>query len=117
MNTAEPTPWVSTLAVVTSCRFQFARLNTLTFGIQTGEKFRIAFEYYAHGRLYSGDFQSPIAIPQDERIPIRYNPLKPEENDRASNPRSSPRTSLIGIGVAGSITLSLLWLALLHGCR
>lgn len=118
MNPAdEATPWIATSAVVTSCRFQFARLNTLTFGIQTGEKFRIAFDYYAHGRLYSGEFQSPTAIPQDERIPIRYNPLKPEQNDRSASPQATTRTSLITIGVAGSIILSLLWLLLIRGCN
>ena len=51
-------------------------MSTLTFGIQTGERFRIGFDYYAHGRLYSDKFRSPMAIPQRERINVSYNPLK-----------------------------------------
>ncbi len=109
--------WISTEATVTSCRFQFARLNTFTLGFQTGEKFRITFDYYAHGRLYSDEFQSPVAIPQNERIPLTYNPLHPEQNSRSSGPRGRPgRSPLIAIGIAGSILLSLLWLAILRGC-
>jgi hypothetical protein len=112
------TPWIKTQAVVTSCRFQFARLNTFTLGIQTGEKFRIAFDYYAHGRLYSDEFQSPVAIPQDERISITYNPLQPEQNSRTSGPHARPtRTPMIAIGIAGSIILSLLWLLVLRSCN
>jgi hypothetical protein len=110
-------PWIATEATVTSCRFQFARMNTFTLGIQTGEKFRITFDYYAHGRLYSDEFQSPVAIPQNERISITYNPLHPEQNSRTSGPNASPtRSPLIAVGIFGSIVLSLLWLAVMRGC-
>ena len=110
-------PWIATQATVTSCRFQFARMNTFTLGIQTSEKFRIAFDYYAHGRLYSDEFQSPVAIPQNEHISITYNPLHPEQNSRTSGPDASrTRNPLIAVGILGSIVLSLLWLAVMHGC-
>jgi hypothetical protein len=110
-------PWIATEATVTSCRFQFARMNTFTLGIQTGEKFRITFDYCAHGRLYSDEFQSPVAIPQSERISITYNPLHPEQNSRTSGPKASPtRSPLIAIGILGSIVLSLLWLGVMRGC-
>jgi hypothetical protein len=79
-------PWIATEATVTSCRYQFAGLGNLAFGFSTQEKFRIAFDYYAHGQLYSDEFQSPIAIPQNERIAIAYNPLHPEQNSRTSGP-------------------------------
>ena len=109
--------WIETEATVTSCRFQFARMNTFTLGIQTGEKFRIAFDYYAHGRLYSDEFQSAVAIPQNERIPVAYNPLRPEQNSRTSGSEASPaRSPLIGLGIVGSIVLSLVWLAVLRSC-
>ncbi len=85
-------------------------------GIQAGEKFLIAFDYYAHGRLYSGQFQSPVAIAQNETLSIRYNPLRPEENSYSDSRRSVAGGSLIAVGVAGSIALSLLWLAALRGC-
>ncbi len=89
-------------------------MNTWTLGIQTQEKFRITFDYYAHGKLYSDEFQSPVAIP--------YNPLAPEQNDRTSGPNrrsdnANPRRAQLIVGVAGSVVLSLLWLALLRGCR
>ena len=114
----DTTAWIATEATVTGCHFQFARLNTFTLGIQTGEKFRITFDYYAHGRLYSDEFQSPTAIPQNERIAITYNPLHPEQNSRTSGPNARPmRTPLIAIGIAGSIVLSLLWLLLLRSCN
>jgi len=65
-------------------------------------------------------FQSEIAIPQNESIPITYNPLNPEENSRdsATSPTASPtRPPLIAIGIAGSIILSLLWLVILRACH
>lgn len=107
--------WIETTATVTSCRFQFARLNTLTLGFQTGQKFRIAFDYYAHGQIYSDEFGSPTAIAQNTRIPVSYNPLNPRENSRISG-STSARSSLVAFGVAGSVVLSLVWFALLRGC-
>ena len=108
--------WITTEATVTTCRYQFARMNTLTVGFSSGKQFRITFDYYAHGRLYSGEFQSPVAIPQNEEILIRYNPMKPEQNSLDSGSEFSTRGSLLTIGIAGSIILSLVWLAVLRGC-
>ena len=110
--------WVATQATVTTCRFQFARMNTFTLGIQTQDKFRITFDYYAHGRLYSDEFQSPIAIAQNERIFLSYNPLDPQQNSRGRATSAGPAGgSLIGFGIAGSIVLSLAWLLVLRGCN
>ena len=112
--------WIATEATVTSCRYQFRALSPLAFGFQTGEKFRITFDYYAHGRLYSDEFQSPVAVPQNERIPVRYNPLDPAQNSRSSGgPPIAPasRRARITVGILGSIVLSLLWLAILRGCH
>ena len=110
-------PWISTTATITACRYQSRGLSTLAFGFQTGEKFAISFEYYAHGQLYSGEFQSPIAIPQSETIPLTYNPLNPSENSRAPTGTGLNKPPLLGIGIAGSIILSLIWLVILRGCR
>jgi hypothetical protein len=110
--------WIATEATVTTCRYQSPGLSTPAFGFQTTKKFRITFDYYAHGRLYSGEFQSPVAIPQNERIPITYNPLDPQQNSRSFISRTtSTRPPLIAIGIAGSVALSLLWLAILRGCH
>ncbi|MGD0796777.1 MAG: hypothetical protein ABR910_03550 [Acidobacteriaceae bacterium] len=114
---SQPEPWIATEATVTSCRYQFASLGTLAFGFSTQEKFRIAFDYYAHGRLYSDEFQSPIAIPQNERIALTYNPLHPEQNSRTSGSAARPaRNPLVAICILGSIVLSLLWLGMMRGC-
>jgi hypothetical protein len=112
--------WIATEATVTTCRYRSPGLSILAFGFQTGEKFRITFDYYAHGRLYSGEFQSPTAIPQNEHIPITYNPLHPEQNSRAHAPAAgtpSTRPPILAIGIAGSILLSLLWLGIMHSCN
>ena len=108
--------WIETEAVVTGCRFQFARLNTLRMGLQTGEKFRIEFEYYGLKGRYEDAFESPVAIAQGERIRVAYNPLKPEENSRSGGSSMVGGGGLVGIGIAGSILLSLLWLAMMRGC-
>ncbi len=121
MNNTPEEPWIATTATVTTCRFQFAGLSSLAFGINLREKFRITFDYYAHGRLYSDEFQSPTAIPQNTVIPITYNPLDPKENSRTHNPSASAgggqKPPLIAIGITGSIVLSLLWLGILRGCH
>jgi hypothetical protein len=110
--------WIATTATITACRYQSRGLSTLAFGFQTGEKFAISFDYYAHGQLYSGEFQSPIAIPQSETIPIAYNPLNPSENSRAIIPSAGIRKPpLLAVGIAGSIILSFAWLAILRGCH
>ena len=87
-----------------------------SLGLQTGEKFRITFDYYAHGRLYSNEFQSPTAIAQNEQIALLYNPLNPEQNSLSAHSNAASRGPLLAIGIVGSITLSLLWLAILRGC-
>ena len=85
-------------------------------GVQSGEKYRIAFDYVAHGQTYSDEFQSPVAIPQNELLTVRYNPLAPQQNDRTSGSVGTGRAPLLALGLAGSIVLSLLWLAVLRGC-
>ncbi len=115
-----PNPtWIATTATITTCRYQSRGLSTLAFGFQTTQRFAITFDYYAHGQLYSGTFQSPTAIPQNESIPILYNPLHPEQNNRAPTtpPTSQTRPPLLAIAITGSIVLSLLWLAILRGCH
>jgi hypothetical protein len=119
-KTVTEQPWIATEATVTTCRFQSPGLSILALGLQTGEKFRITFDYYAHGRLYSSEFQSPTAIPQNEHIPITYNPLHPEQNSRAHGAAAGPATTrspLFAIAITGSVILSLIWLAMLRSCR
>ncbi len=118
MTNIDQTAWLETSATITTCNYQFARLSTLTVGIPTTRRFRLTFDYYAHGRRYSGEFQSSKAIAQDQRIPVLYNPLHPEQNSLAGNGIGGANANpLVIFSVIGSILLSLLWLALLHGCN
>jgi hypothetical protein len=114
-----PEPWIATTATVTTCRFQFAGLSSMAFGVNLRDRYRITFDYYAHGRTYSDEFQSPTAIPQNTSIPISYNPLDPAENSRTHKPTPTQTTAppLWVIGIAGSVILSLAWLAILRSCQ
>jgi hypothetical protein len=114
-NTAPP--WLETHARVTACKYQFARLNTLTLGIAADpNQFLISFTYYAHAKTYTGQFTSPTYLAQDALFPITYNPLAPQQNSKsASSPTT--RTPLFAIGIAGSVVLSLLYLTFLRGCN
>ncbi len=104
---------------MTTCRYQSPALSVLAFGVPLTKKFRITFDYYAHGRLYSDEFQSDVAIPQDTVLPLSYDPRDPARNSRTRHPilhRTVRRRPRIVLGVAGSIVLSLLWLLYLRGC-
>ena len=112
--------WIATTATVTTCRYQSPGLGTLAFGFSTRRRFLITFDYYAHGRLYSDEFQSDTAVPQNEIIPVSYNAHNPQQNSRTTRPSatSSPRPNpLLAIGIAGSVVLSLAWLMILRSCR
>jgi hypothetical protein len=113
--------WIATTAIVTTCKFQFAGLSNVAFGFSNQQKFRITFDYYAHGQTYSGEFQSQVAIAQNEAIPITYNPLNPQQNSRdpdaASRGAGNAKPPLIAIGIIGSVVLSVAWLTILRGCR
>jgi hypothetical protein len=111
--------WVPTEATVTSCKYQFARMNTLTFGIQTGQRFRITFDYRAHGQLYSDEYQSPVAVPRNTKVPVSYNPMHPQENSlsEAEGGGGGRGLALPALGVLASVGIALFWLATMHGCR
>ena len=112
-----PPPWLETQATVIACRYQFARLHTLTLGIPTDDgSFLIAFNYSVHGKTYTDEFTSPTYLEQGSTFPISCNPLAPRQNTRSTS-HSSTRAPLFATAVAGSILLSVLYLAFLHGCN
>ena len=115
MTTAKP-PWLETHATVTACEYDFAAGQALAFGLPTSKHFRITFTYYAHGQTYTDTFTSPTYLEQGATFPITYNPLAPQQNSKsAAEPIT--KTPLFAIGIAGSILLSLIWLAILRGCN
>jgi len=109
-------PWNETQATILASRYQFARLNTRTLGIQTQKKFRISYDFSIDGELYTGEFQSPKALLQGEQISVRYNPLNPGENSLSNQP-PAPETSLFIIILALFILFCAAWFILHHGHR
>jgi hypothetical protein len=111
--------WLETQAQVTGCHYEFARMNVLMLGIASDtNRFRISYTYYAHATTFRDEFTSPVAMEQGKTFPVSYNPLNPQEN-RQSVPRtaSTSRNPLFALAIAGSIVISLLYLAMMHGCN
>ena len=113
---AQNPPWLETTARVTACKYEFGAGQALAFGIPTSKHFLITFTYYAHGTTYTDEFRSPAYVEQGETFTITYNPLAPQQNSKSAAIPAS-RTPLFTIGIAGSIVLSLIWFAMLRGCR
>jgi hypothetical protein len=110
--------WLETQAHVTACKYQFARMNTLTPGIPADKnQFVITFAYYAHGKTYTDEFTSPTYLQQGETFPVSYNPLAPQQNTKSDSFSTSSRAPLFAMGVIGSVLLSLLYLGMMHGCN
>lgn len=110
-------PWLETQAKVTSCHYEFARMHILNFGIfSPSEQFLISFTYYAHGKTFGDQFNSPAAIEQNETFPILYNPLNPQQNSKSAA-GSSHRGPIAAYGIAASIFCSLLFLVAARGCQ
>lgn len=115
-------PWLETQAEVTGCHQEFARMNTLMLGFAAdSNRFLISFTYYAHATTFSGQFTSPVIMEQGKRFPIFYNPLNPQENRQSESgttlSRVTRRSPLFALGIAGSIVISLLYLAMMYGCN
>lgn len=109
-------PWLETAAHVTDCKYEFGAGRALAFGIPTSKHFLITFTYYAHGKIFTGDFTSSTYLENGETFIITYNPLAPEQNSKSAAIPTT-RTALFSVGIAGSVVLSLLWFALMRGCR
>jgi hypothetical protein len=109
--------WLETEARVTACKYQPSRINTLTLGIPTDNNhFLITFTYYVHRKTYTDEFTSPTYLEQGMIFPLAFNPLAPEQNSKsASTPTTG--TPLFTAGIAASVILSLVWLALMRGCN
>jgi hypothetical protein len=112
-------PWLETQAEVTACHYAFSRMNTLSLGIATDRnRFRISYTYYAHATIFRDEFTSLAAMEQGKTFPVFYNPLNPREN-RQSVPGAAAanRGPMFALGIAGSIVISFLYLAMVYGCN
>jgi hypothetical protein len=117
-----PVPWLETQAEVTACHYKFSRMNSLTLGIAPDcNRFSVSFTYYAHAKTFSGEFTSPVAMEQGKTFPVFYNPLKPEEYGRSESGATASgingKSPLFAIGIAGSVVISLLYVAMMQGCN
>ena len=66
----DPVPWLETQAEVTACRYEFARLNSLSLGISTSpNQFIVSFSYYAHAKTFCDEFASPVAMGRVKSFP------------------------------------------------
>jgi hypothetical protein len=109
-------PWLETQAEVTACHYEFARMNNLSLGIATrANQFTISFSYYAHAKTFCDEFTSPLAMGKGETFTVLYNPLNPQQNSRSEQAPTN-RVPLLAFGIAGSLVISLLYLAMMSGC-
>lgn len=109
--------WPEALATVLSCTYSTRAGRAIAFGLPSARHFRITFNYWAGDALHTGEFFAEKPIPQGSLIPIRYDPSLPARNRHTSELAPPPRSVLLGIGVAGSVVLSLAWLLVLRGCH
>jgi hypothetical protein len=116
--TTEQSHWPEALATVTACRYSFGAGRALAFGMPISKHFLISYNYFADDELHVGEFTSARAIPQGHLFPIRYNPAAPHQNSHevASAPQSTGGL-VLGVGIFGSVILSLAWFAVLRGCH
>lgn len=112
--------WPTAMATVLECHYDVRAGRAMAFGLASEKHFRITYNYVADGETHTGEFFSATAIPQNTLFPIRYDPAAPHnhshENSAATTP-PNPRRAMLLIGIAGSVILSLAWLAVLRGCH
>jgi hypothetical protein len=122
-NPTTPEAWPEALATVLSCKYDFGAGRALV-GIPSSKHFRITYNYWAPNEdgvdtIHQGEFVSDHYLAQNTLFPIRYNPDTPSDHLHAysSVTVSSPRNSLLTFGILGSVVLSIVWFAMLRGCR
>jgi hypothetical protein len=108
--------WPEALATVTACTYETGALQAVVFGIPTNKHFVIAFNYWANGEIHIGEYTSATAVPQGTLFPITYDPAAPHNHSKSSDTRVT-RGPLLAIGIAGSVILTVLWLATMRGCH
>jgi hypothetical protein len=109
-------PWLETQATVTACKYEFGAGQALAFGIPTSKHFLITFSYYAHGKIFTGEFRSSTYLEQGKTFTLTYNPLAPQQNSKSAATPTT-RTPLFAIGITGSVIISLVWFAMMRGCH
>ena len=74
--------WPEAIATVLACRYEAGAGLALAFGIPRLRHYRITFNYWADGKLHTGELTSERAMPQGTLFAIRYNADDPTETRR-----------------------------------
>ncbi len=107
--------WPEAMAEVTECHYDVRAGRALAFGLTSAEHFRIAYNYRVGDELHTGECFSKVARLQGSLFQIRYDPDLPHVS-QSGKPARGLLPLLVGVGVAGSLALSLIWLLILRGC-
>lgn len=97
------------MAEVTECRYDVRAGRVLAFGLSSDKHFRITYNYRVGDELHQGECFSATARLRGSLFPIHYDPDLPGSSHSRGVPRAFP---LLAVGVAGSVAVSLLLLAL-----
>ena len=116
MRGDEPADWPKAMATVTSCTYEMRAGRALAFGLPSGRHFRIAYNYWAGEALQTGELYAAKPMPQGSLFPVHYDPALPQASRHGEGGGPAPRISLLTIGIAGSVVLSLAWFLVLRGC-
>ncbi len=113
---ADRSDWPEAMATVLSCHYEMRAGRALAFGLPSGRRFHITYNYWAGGELQEADCYTAKAMPQGSLFPIHYDPEMPLRNHHVHSTSGVQKVPLIAIGICGSIVLSLAWLLVLRGC-
>lgn len=116
MKAPDRSEWPEAMATVLSCHYEMRAGRALAFGMPSGRRFHVTYNYWAAGELQEADCYAAKPMPQGSLFPIHYDPETPLRNHHAHSEAGVEKLPLIAIGIAGSIVLSLAWLLVMRGC-
>jgi hypothetical protein len=106
MNTSE---WKETEATVFTCGWQ-DKFSAGATGLRPDGSYLITFSYEVGGSWYSGEFLNGSALVEGSRFSLRYDPDRPERNEKNLEARRSRWFSVVIAIVLGAAWLFYEWL-------
>ncbi len=104
--------WVETTAKVYSCGWEGTPERAFIFrapGDLSSGQYLVVFGYEADGNHCSGEFKSSKEWKEGSTFPLKYNPEKPDENDRADQNDGPLATILSWLAGAALVALYFWW--------